>query len=727
MRALRRRVTAASILALAASCGGGTEAVELGGGSLHLIDLPEGVRVLEGAAGSPAGAAILGADEIWVRERVDRTSWAVVERDAPPRAWRARTRFPALGASGADLPDLEPGEVRVDPEGVVIAAAGGEEQPPKRLPIVYPASGRSVRAALAYRAGEDRLAPRELTLDRETRRALTLPLPGRLGFAIEEVPERARLRFAVALHDVRLSHERPGPREGPRGADFRLVVRDRAGEESLLFQREVGERGMGVDHYHGIEVGLAEWAGRSVELHFSCAFPDPSGAAPEWIGLASIAEPQLTSGSDTSLPNVLLVVIDTLRADRLGCYGWERAHTPSIDRLAREGVRFADAMSPSAWTLPSHASLFTSTYPSQHAVWSEQRLPEGLPTLAELLRDCGYSTAAITEGGFVRAVYGLARGFDVFNSGPGGVRDTVDAAIDWIEGAQRPFFAFVQTYCVHAPYDPPQEWRSKLVRPYSGELPASVRPSDNPWGRFGTGRPDERDLTYVQDLYDAEIAFADEQIGRLLERLEAEGLEESTLVVLTSDHGEEFFDHGQTGHGWSLYQEQLHVPLILRWGGAFEGGAVVRHPVHLLDVAPTLARAARAAAPAGWAGIPLSLEPSPGADRPLFAPMRQHFLPRMRGVPAAALREGNLKFVDFPEGGRPGDPQQGAALYDLAGDPAERESILEPADLERWTRKLEGLRARFGPRGEALSVEPADRTDLDALGYLGGEADDEQD
>ena len=426
-------------------------------------------------------------------------------------------------------------------------------------------------------------------------------------------------------------------------------------------------------------------------------------------------------------PNILVLLIDTLRADRLGCYGWERAETPHMDSLARAGVRFADASSAASWTLPSHASLFSSLYASEHGVNERGvRLAREVTTLAEVLRARGYLTAAFVEGGFVHTRCGFDQGFDTFDSTgqgssaePRNVHRTFGKGLSWIEQAGHPFFVFLHTYELHSPYDPEPEDRARLVRPYTGPLPSRVHPPDYPWGRGAAVRISEDDQRYLSDLYDAEIAYTDRAIGEVLRFLEEHDLARNTLVVLTSDHGEEFGDHGHFGHGFSLYQEQLRVPLLLRLPGRFEGGAVLTHPVHGIDLAPTLVELAGAAIPAEWSGVPLTLVP-PERARQLFVPFRT----RREGLATRALRAGKLKYIDYPASDRPLDRLgTGPLLFDLSQDPGETINLWSQQGPGSWRESARSFETEHPARFEAASeaLGNALEEELDALGYGGGD------
>jgi arylsulfatase A-like enzyme len=704
-------------------------------GSVHLFDVvPSRIERADQEL-SPALAERLGDDEVWV---LDETIPVANVRHVPlgPGGLKYRvhdTRFAACGpsrivpfqeasapagaASGERLPDE--GEVRIGASGVTLGR-GRYLTIADRLPVSYRARSVDVRGSvLAPRArAGDRLAANELELGPDTRRAWSVPQGSRVSWSLA-LGEGARLRAGCALRALALEARGNGVHvaqlPGTAGVTFQIELGVDGTRESV-FSRTVAvyEAGLALD----VDVDLSAWAGSVVEL--TLAVTSETGEAGDRLVTGAWLEPTVSSEQQAgaSRPDIVVLLLDTLRADRLGCYGWERARTPNLDALAERGVLFLDATAAAPWTLPSHASLFSSLYPSEHAMWNdEHRLAARVETVAEVLRDEGYATAAFSEGGYVRPSYGFAQGFDRFVVGPLNVRTTFDVALRWTATAPEPFLLFVQTYQVHSPYDPPSTERAELVRPYAGELTERVHPPDHPWGRTqfeNTLGPD--DVRYIEDLYDAEIAYLDREVGRLCRELERLGKWENTLFVVTSDHGEELADHGHFGHGFSLYREQLHVPLILHQPGVFEGGGIARHPVHGLDLAPTLARAAGARHPAAWRGTPLALEPGEGS-RTIVVP---HFV-RDRGDRALCVRDGSLKFIDFPPDGRVSDPVMGPGLFDLGSDNSERTNLWEDADRERWNSFAERFWAEHPELDATDTARPSAsvRQDLKDLGYAG--------
>jgi len=413
---------------------------------------------------------------------------------------------------------------------------------------------------------------------------------------------------------------------------------------------------------------------------------------------------QAPAASEAAPRSLLLVTLDTVRADRVGCYGYDPAATPNLDRLAAEGVRFADVTAPAPLTLPAHATLLSGRTPPAHGLRQNGagRLSEEVETVATRLAAAGYDTAAFVGAYVLHRRFGLDRGFAVYDdevgtAEPGGaVRleserpadRVVDRALAWLAArddgseAPGPFFLWLHLYDPHAPYEPPEPYRSRH-----------------------------------RDPYDGEIAFADAQLGRLLDYLGAEGLAGEVAVAVAGDHGESLGDHGEATHGLLLYQPALAVPWLLRAPGV-PAGRVVTEPVSLADVGPTVA---------GLLGHPLPTAPNT-AGRDLTEALRGGGEPTAADLyaettypasfgwgPLAVLRRGELKYVEAP---RP-------ELYDLAADPGETRNLL--AERRREARelrlRLEEMRSAAESAAPAAddvagAVDDETRERLGALGYL---------
>jgi len=440
-------------------------------------------------------------------------------------------------------------------------------------------------------------------------------------------------------------------------------------------------------------------------------------------------------------PNILLVVVDTLRADRLGCYGNERGLTPEIDRLAEGGQRFEAAFAHAPWTLPSMASLLTSTYPQQHGaggslarrdpagtrVGGFTGLADGVETLAEAFGARGYQTASFVGVDFLDHAFGLTRGFQhvdaqAFGSNvrvrPAGA--TTDAVLDWLSGrpedSAQPFLMLVHYFDAHAVYDPPEAYRRRFA------APEDQRES---WFRFGTRQQmlelregtlplHPETIARAEKLYDGEVAHVDAEVGRLLRTLEERGLARDTLVVFTSDHGEEFLDHGGFEHGHSLYRELTHVPLIVSWPGEVKAG-VVSTTVGLVDVAPTLCQLADVPSSEHFHGRSLA----PWFDGSEAEPQksRAHLAHgNFWGAPLASWIEGDWKLILEPVPGR----DEITRLYRWREDAREEHDVSaeHPEVVERLRKALRGAEAALRKaRGGEVELSAEERARLEALGY----------
>jgi len=456
-------------------------------------------------------------------------------------------------------------------------------------------------------------------------------------------------------------------------------------------------------------------------------------------------------------PSVLLIVLDTVRQDHLSCYGYARRTTPQIDAFAARATVFENALAPSPYTLSSHASLFTGRLPSEHGA---HRVPHDLPlarlvrdfslaetedTLAESMRRRGYRTGAITANAAYLARWtGLARGFDDYSvSEVWRVRywpvslvaltrvfpflapqafakrslmtapEITDAALAWFhaQGGQASFL-FLNYMEAHAPYSAPLPYSRTFLSDEDRHWPWSTLYQPPVLGAL----PDAEELRLRIGLYDGAIAFLDAEVGRLLAGLEAGGLLDHTLVVITSDHGESFGEHGLLEHGWDLYEEQLRVPLIVKLP-AQNKAARVRSLVSLQDVRGWIERVA-----AGGGDDERSLaSPDPLPAR-LVA---QHWISRIahEGDPERfassyhhAIFDGRFKLIQRL--GRPSD------LFDLAADPGETRNLIRAdpaaaAEIEaRLTATIPPMEGLHGSRGEAIGPRPEQLEALRALGYI---------
>lgn len=439
-------------------------------------------------------------------------------------------------------------------------------------------------------------------------------------------------------------------------------------------------------------------------------------------------------------PNLLVVVLDTARADGVAAYGAPGRYTPTLDELARTGVLFTRARSTSAWTVPSHGSLFTGLYPSRHgAHWEGGGLDPDQVTLAELLAP-DYETGGFSENPHIIRAKGYDQGFERYEETWRRRRSwneppiTLELFADWFQKRDRdqPFFAFVNLMTPHLPYSPPERhWRRFVPAGTSPELLARYAAIGEPQARLYIMRQirfTARDLQLLRALYYAEVAFGDERIGHLLGLIRSQGELDRTLVVVVGDHGENIGDHGFMEHQLCLYESVLRVPMILRLPGVLDGGARRDDPVQLVDVMPTVLQAL-GVPESDWPKMEgrslVDFEPEP--DRPLFAeymrPLEQKrlflgvnpgfdFSPYDRRLKSVQVRD--LKLIVSDRGEQ--------ELYDLAADPAETRDLAEarPEDARRLAAVLAEWSRDWDPqvKGATPELDPQAREALRELGYI---------
>ena len=561
------------------------------------------------------------------------------------------------------------------------------------------APGRPPKRAVAVRGLEfTYLALRDAVLGPQARRSLALMGAGAVRYRLGLPPE-ARLEFGFGLQAP----------PGSAPARFEVLVQG----ERLWH----GSAPAGV--FQDVRLRLPPVSGSVASLTLR-ARHGPGGR-----GRLLWAHPVVAGAVEPSKPNVILISVDTLRADHLGCYGYPKPTSPTIDRLAAGGVRCAAAQSVFPGTLPAHASLFTSLYPNRHRVYPaarpglqvEHAIAPQLPTLAGQLAAAGYRRVGFAGGGYVSPRRGFHHGFERFqvpeSEGGHDLEETLGPASEWLRaGPPEPFFMFVHTYEVHEPFEPPQQYLRRFEPSYDGPLPDSIHPFH--FERLRAGPLTPADHAHLVALYDAEIRYFDDALADLMRSLRRAGLEQRTLVVLTSDHGEEFFERGDIGHGTHLHRELIQIPLIFYWPERLAAGRVVRSPVSLIDVAPTILEAVRAEPPADFEGRSLwsDLRGASSAARPVAAETT------WKGG-AVSARQASYKLIV--------DLQSGAEqVYDLSRDRAESDPLPAAAEVPRAElraavrRYVEQLRSKTAqaPGAAEPKLSAAERAKLKALGYL---------
>ncbi len=464
--------------------------------------------------------------------------------------------------------------------------------------------------------------------------------------------------------------------------------------------------------------------------------------APALLVLAAAALLAGCGEREPAARNLLFVSIDTLRADALGSYGSDRGASPFLDELAREGTRFARAWSNSPKTAPSHMTMLTGLPPRVHGVGNldtagADRLGPDARTLAEILSARGWATAAFTAGGNVKAVLGFDRGFDVYDDDGGAWSTDADEIRAWLEQRtpEQPWFLFAHTYDVHDPYLPPPQVAERFTDPaYAGaivgdalELHRLMQSGENLAQKDARHRAllmnfwrradleDPADLAYMHSLYLACLAHLDAQLRELFAWMEERGLLEDTLVIVTSDHGEEFGEHGRVLHD-QLWREILHVPLIVRAPRGLGAGVAIDADVRHVDLVPSVLELLDVADPAGertgesWA--PWLADPARAAPRPAYS---EHRSRRELPLDLWTLRaDGWLLHED----------RERRTLHRLAEDPLEQAPLDDPAQEQRMLDQqrhhlgaLQRLAERLGI-GEGIELSAEMRAELEALGYL---------
>jgi arylsulfatase A-like enzyme len=464
-------------------------------------------------------------------------------------------------------------------------------------------------------------------------------------------------------------------------------------------------------------------------------------------------------------PLVILVSLDTLRADHLGLYGYGRPTSPVLDALALESAVFDDASTPAPWTLPAHASMMTGLYPVSNGVVTDVRLPDGVPTLAGILRARGFTTAAVVNVSWLKKEsYGVTRDFDhylwveesVDRASPS--TWVTDQAIEWLKARRddEPMFLFVHYFDAHADYVSLPEYENLFVRPYDGTVKGTAleltkqdidpvlveycRTNSSEANCIGSGILegvvldenferrvfDDADIQHLVDLYDAGVRQLDAEIGRLFRYLDEAGLAEQALLVVVSDHGEEFAEHGGTAHMRTQYQEVVRACFLLR-GPGVPAGVRYETPVSLVDLAPTILSFAGIPRTTPMEGLDLSVLWTGGDRSQLDSRLIFHEASRAMGdriveelghsaLQSRAVRRGRFKLY-YSNRAEPN-----YVLFDLEADPGETRDVTEEhpelaAELRRVLEERDAI-AKARQEAPAVKLDPEEEARLKALGYL---------
>jgi len=563
------------------------------------------------------------------------------------------------------------------------AEAGPETAPAKQRRTVWDMLGALEAAgplpggaALVYRGAHG-----------ETRAGIHVPLPGAVSVPVE-IPPDAELGFGFAFQAAAFMTETPELAEPGR---VRVTFTPEDGTEQVLLERGVDLRKRKEDRrWFDERLSLAALAGRKGTLTFAV---QNEGDAEKAKGTnVYFSAPRITQRVPRTpdAPNVLLITVDCLRADHVGAHGHARPTTPTLDRLAAEGVRFSRAFANAPMTLPSIPQLFTSTvFPTKD-----------IETLLGPVAQAGIPSAAVVNNAWIPLW--LSQGkhaeppgtFDAMISGELDAKAISDRAIEWLERHRDDRFVLYLHYLdAHTPYKPPREYVARFADPaYRGKIADTfTHPDDAEAARY-----DAADRAKVAALYDAAIRYVDDQIGRVVETLAKQGRLDGTVIVVTADHGEELWDHGRFFHGQSLYEELLHVPLVVRAPGTAPAGTVVDRPVRMIDVAPSLLEWSGLQLPKTFEGRPLSQSiaaPAAAGDDLVATATQAQFPTRF------ALRTDDLKLIESLDTGK-------RELYAIRTDPREQKDLAaeRPEDVATLEARLWAARAVLRERGYQVKV-----------------------
>lgn len=635
--------------------------------------------------------------------------------------WNGNRALPSirLDAPGSDFKDYDvqvPAEFVSAGENSLLIRAGVDSETQAQIAIdsLRIIAGETVDAGDSFSPPVYRELTTEMRVGNVQRRALAVRAPTTLSWYVD-VPRGAKLGFGVGA-------------EGAAGsATAKVFVTPEGGERTQLFSRGISA------NWQDALVPLDRFAGQVVRVELVA----DGGSSPGRIGWSTpavlVPTPSNTAASQPAR-NVIVLLIDTQRADHIHAWNPQtRVRTPVLDRFAQEGALFEAAQSPENWTKPSVASVLTSLYPMTHgAKTDDARLPASAVMVSEIYKEAGFATASFIANGYVSDRFGFDQGWDHYTNYIRETRDTRAQTLfhdagDWIEQHKNErFFVYVQTIDPHVPYDPADEYlRMYDTSDYSGQV--TPRLTADLLEKAKRNPPEvtfnEADRARLTALYDGEVSYHDHEFGEFLTRLRTLGVLDNTIVVITSDHGEELNDHGSWGHGHTVYQELLHVPLAFRYPGGIRAGQRLPQTVSTIDIVPTILE---------MTGVPVH-QSAEG----------QTLRPDLRGEVAPGPSVAFSDFLDDRRVVRAGRWKlimrgTNTTFFDLQADPGELRELdgaahpiairycrvmlgqfLGATDRRHWIDADQNGRGNE-LRQEAADIDPTLRGQLQALGYAGG-------
>ena len=596
--------------------------------------------------------------------------------------------------------------------------------------------------------------------------------------SIELLPRRLRFTEAAGRQNIGKQEEYRNTlyAAAPSSLDFELAVPAGGGrlafgmgviDQPVTFRISAGRPGRTLfskllsdpQQWEDSEVDLAAYAGRTIRLNFQT-----ESAARGAVGLW--ANPLLTTTGGKRRPNVLIYMVDTLRANHTSLHGYNRRTTPFLSKLAGEGIVFEDCQAQATWTKPSVASLMTSLYSFTHGISMDtDTIPKGATTLAQQMRAAGYVTASVIANPFAGRVTGLERGFDYLMEYPVVQRQRTDAAdrgtdsaalnrvvFPWLERHRHePFLLYVHSTDPHAPYRPPSEFEKKYANP--AETPAfnreygAMRELRQYGGGAVVGRKDlvakgvnpEQWIRQAVDRYDGEIEHNDRSFAALIGKLAELRVLDDTLVVFVSDHGEEFLDHGWTGHGHSLYDELTHSVWLMWNRKLLPAPRRIKEPVQLIDVMPTLLELTGIRPEGIMQGVsvmPLIKGLALNRRQPVMSSRLRYpnvrpsgFVPENQTGSFARI-DAQWKLISRDQAQQAGLPA--VELFDRRADPAETKDLAaqrpelvkrQLAEIHQWIEAQKQIRQHLGGSGGRSTLDRQTLERLRSLGYIGGKAE----
>ena len=602
---------------------------------------------------------------------------------------------------------------------VLLVACGdedGERFPPtffvERIPSSSPDSVQRAGLAALHAEGTPSAS---VTLNADTRRALTPSWPSRLTFAVE-IPPQAALDFSLAVGTEGRPEHWPSIR-------FRIAINDGGGKKTIFQETvELRQRNQWLDR----TLDLTDWAEKEAQILFEIGTEDSNTSDPVPPLYPMWGNPVLYSRENRrQRPSIILVSVDCLRPDHMKLYGYERDTTPHLDTFSLESTVFETVSSASSWTLPAHMSMLTGLTPSFHAVTRERKLAPSIGYLPQILSAAGYEIEGVVSGAYLSPNFGFERGFHNYRVlAQSRAEQIIDETLDLLSRTEgRDFFFFIHLFDPHWRYLPPEDF----VERFGPRPPRLDELLNKVLDRQPPSSPE--DVEHLKNLYDGEIAYVDRELGRLFDGLKAQGLYEGSLIIVPSDHGEAFYEHGHWQHSETLYEEMIRVPLIVKWPiDALVRPVRIEDLVSLIDLFPTILEVAGLPS-ADTQGKTLAryLTPSKPARSGTAVSEVIWWSSEQTGK-KVALRSRNLKYIATFRG-EPGDDlaigkMAREELYDLTVDPEEKNNLETSDDMTAFREELRAhleKARRFRAEqqsGGAVVIDETIREQLRALGYI---------